>query len=57
MYEELKQEAEAAFRELIELSHFRKGDLIVIGGSSSEIRGAASGKTAPMKWAPLWWIL
>lgn len=44
MYEELKQEAEAAFRELIELSHFRKGDLIVIGGSSSEIRGGRIGK-------------
>ncbi len=44
MHEDLAGEARAAFCELIETAHFRKGDLIVIGGSSSEIRGGHIGK-------------
>ena len=52
MYEDLKKEAAEAFEELLRQSHFRKGSLIVIGGSSSEIRG---GRIGPTKWAPPWW--
>lgn len=44
MYEDLKKEAAEAFEELLSQSHFRKGSLIVIGGSSSEIRGGRIGK-------------
>lgn len=44
MYEELKKKAAEAFEELLEVSHFKKGSLIVIGGSSSEIRGGRIGK-------------
>ncbi len=44
MFEELREEAKKAFEELCEVSHFRKGSLIVIGGSSSEIRGGHIGK-------------
>lgn len=42
--DKLRQQAEESFRELIDLSHFRRGDLIVIGGSSSEIQGGHIGK-------------
>ena len=44
MYEDLKQEAADALEELIGIGKFRKGDLLVIGGSSSEIRGGRIGK-------------
>ena len=44
MYEDLKEEAHKALGELWEVSHFRKGSLLVIGGSSSEIRGGHIGK-------------
>ena len=44
MYEDLKKEAKEAFEELVAQSHFREGSLIVIGGSSSEIRGGRIGK-------------
>lgn len=44
MYEDLAREAEAAFQELIGIAGFHLGDLIVIGGSSSEIRGGRIGK-------------
>ena len=44
MYEDLKKEAAEAFEELLSQSHFRKGSLIVIGGSSSEIQGGRIGK-------------
>ncbi len=44
MYEDLKKEAAEAFGELLSQSHFKKGSLIVIGGSSSEIRGGRIGK-------------
>lgn len=44
MIEKLGEEAEAAFRELIDTAQFRRGDLTVIGGSSSEIRGGHIGK-------------
>ena len=44
MYEELKKQSLAAFEELCQVSNFKKGNLIVIGGSSSEIRGGRIGK-------------
>ena len=44
MYEDLKEEASAAFEELCEVSRFKEGSLLVIGGSSSEIRGGKIGK-------------
>ncbi len=44
MYEDLKKEAADAFNELCEISGFREGSLIVVGGSSSEIRGGHIGK-------------
>lgn len=44
MHEDLAREAEAAFQELIGIAGFHPGDLIVIGGSSSEIRGGHIGK-------------
>ena len=44
MFEDLQEQAVKAFCELCEISHFRKGSLIVIGGSSSEIRGGHIGK-------------
>ena len=44
MFEELREEAKKAFDELCEVAQFRKGSLIVIGGSSSEIRGGHIGK-------------
>lgn len=44
MYGELKKQALNAFEELCSKGNFREGSLIVIGGSSSEIRGGAIGK-------------
>lgn len=44
MFEDLQEQAVKAFRELCGISHFKKGSLIVIGGSSSEIRGGHIGK-------------
>lgn len=43
-FETLAAEAKAALEELISVSDFRKGALLVIGGSSSEIRGGKIGK-------------
>ena len=39
MYESLKREAADAFEEVCKSGGFRRGNLIVIGGSSSDIRG------------------
>ncbi len=44
MLEQIREETKKAFEELCEVSSFRKGSLIVIGGSSSEIRGGRIGK-------------
>lgn len=44
MYEQIKKESAAALEELCDISNFRKGSLIVIGGSSSEISGETLGK-------------
>lgn len=44
MIETCAKEAVAALNELCDKSGFRKGSLIVIGGSSSEIRGGQIGK-------------
>ena len=44
MMEQIKSQAELAVRELIEISGIGKGDLLVIGCSSSEIVGERIGK-------------
>lgn len=44
MYESIRQEMKDAFTELCDTASFPKGSLIVIGGSSSEIRGGRIGK-------------
>lgn len=44
MYEKIKKEAEAAVRELIEISGIGKGDILVVGCSSSEVIGKVIGK-------------
>ena len=44
MYEDLKKEAAEAFEELLSQSHFRKGSLIVIGGSFRGNRGGRFGE-------------
>ena len=44
MYESLKREAAEAFEELCKSGNLKRGNLIVIGGSSSEIRGGYIGK-------------
>ena len=43
-YEEIKAQAKAAIEELIEKSHFEKGDIFIVGCSSSEIKGASIGQ-------------
>ena len=44
MHEDLKEQARKALEELCDIAQFRKGSLLVIGGSSSEIRGGRIGK-------------
>jgi uncharacterized protein (TIGR01440 family) len=44
MIESIEKETKAALTELIEIAKFPKGALLVIGGSSSEIRGGHIGK-------------
>lgn len=46
MTENYEEEAADALNELCDKSDFRKGSLIVIGGSSSEIRGGQIGKNS-----------
>ncbi len=43
-YEEIKSQAQAAIMELLEKSHLEKGDIFIIGCSSSEIKGESIGK-------------
>lgn len=43
-YEEIRGQAEAAVRELLETAKLQKGDVFLIGCSSSEIKGARIGK-------------
>ena len=43
MYDEIKEQARAAFEELIEKAKLKKGDLIVLGCSTSVITGSAIG--------------
>ena len=50
MYESLKREAADAFEELCKSGNLKRGNLIVIGGSSSEIRADILEKIALMKW-------
>ena len=44
MYEQIKNETENAVRELVEKSKLKKGSLVVVGCSSSEILGEHIGK-------------
>ena len=43
-YEEIKNQAAQAVTELLEAAKLSKGDIFVIGCSSSEIKGARIGK-------------
>ena len=43
-YDEIKAQAKAAITELIEKSHLEKGDIFIVGCSSSEIKGETIGK-------------
>ena len=43
-YDTIKQQAESAIRELLEKSNLEKGDIFIIGCSSSEIKGEHIGK-------------
>lgn len=43
-YDAIKEQAKAAITELLEKSHLEKGDIFVVGCSSSEIKGESIGK-------------
>ena len=49
MFEQIKEQAERAVRELLEVSKLQPGDLLVIGCSSSEIMGERIGKSSSME--------
>lgn len=49
MYETIKQQAEQAVTELLEVAKLKKGDLFVIGCSSSEIVGLKIGKGSSLE--------
>ena len=43
-YEEIREQAKNAITELLEKSHLEKGDIFIVGCSSSEIKGESIGK-------------
>ena len=49
MFEQIKEQAENAVRELLEAAKLQPGDLLVIGCSSSEIMGERIGKGSSME--------
>ena len=49
MFEQIKEQAENALRELLEAAKLQAGDLLVIGCSSSEIMGERIGKGSSME--------
>jgi len=49
VFEQIKEQAERAVRELLEVSKLQPGDLLVIGCSSSEIMGERIGKGSSME--------
>ena len=49
MFEQIREQAENAVRELLEVSKLQPGDLLVIGCSSSEIMGERIGKGSSME--------
>ena len=49
MFEQIKEQAESAVRELLEVSKLHGGELLVIGCSSSEIMGERIGKGSSME--------
>ena len=46
MYQEIKNNARTAVKELLEVSGLRAGEILVIGCSSSEIVGGVIGKNS-----------
>lgn len=46
MTEKIREQTEAAARELLAVAHLRAGDVFVVGCSSSEIVGGSIGKTS-----------
>ena len=49
MMEEIRQQAQAALLELLEIAGLKAGDLLVIGCSSSEVVGEHIGKGSSME--------
>ena len=49
MYEQIRKETAAAFEELCKIADFPEESLLVIGGSSSEIKGESIGKDSSYK--------
>ena len=49
MFAQIKEQAESAVRELLEVSKLHRGELLVIGCSSSEIMGERIGKGSSME--------
>ncbi|MDA8344350.1 MAG: TIGR01440 family protein [Thermaerobacter sp.] len=46
--EGLKESAEAAFTELVQTARLRPGDVVVVGGSSSEVQGQRIGSASAL---------
>ena len=44
MYEQIRSETENAIKELVEKSNLKRGSIVVVGCSSSEILGERIGK-------------
>ncbi len=51
--ENIKEQAEKAIKELIEIAQLKEGELVVIGCSSSEIVGGSIGKNSSLEAAEL----
>ncbi len=43
-YEDIRNQAKSAMEELVQVSHVKKGDVVVVGCSSSEVMGLRIGK-------------
>lgn len=46
MYEEIREQAATAIKELLEAANLKRGDILVVGCSSSEITGGQIGKSS-----------
>ena len=49
MFEEIRKNAIAAVNELVETAGLKKGDILVVGCSSSEIIGGKIGKSSSIE--------